>query len=85
MNVKKRKCIGCSNTFDREEMFRIMKKFDSGEIIISPSSKDFGRSVYICKNSNCIQNAFKKGKIDRFLKQKSTEDIKSALEKALTN
>lgn len=83
MNVKKRKCIGCYNTFDRSEMFRIMKKFDNGEIIVNPTNKDFGRSVYICKNKECIEKAFKKNKINHFLKIKSDNNLKSTLEKAL--
>lgn len=85
MNINKRKCIGCLKTFDRNEMFKIMKKYDSGEIVLSPSNKDFGRSVYICKNKNCIDNAFKKGKINRLLKNFHSDKLKTELEKALTN
>ncbi len=83
MNAKIRKCIGCANSFDRCEMFRLMKKYDTNEIIFEPSSKDFGRSVYICKNKKCIENAFKKGKITRYFKDFETKELKLKLEKAL--
>lgn len=83
MSAKIRKCIGCANCSDRSEMFRIMKKYDTNEIIFEPSNKDFGRSVYICKNKKCIENAFKKGKISRFLMPAAQAELKLKLEKAL--
>lgn len=86
MNVKSRKCIGCLNTFDRETMFRILKKHNTNEIVISPSNKDFGRSVYICKNKNCVEKAFKKGKIAHFLKYTGDIDsLKKNIELKLPN
>lgn len=78
MNVKKRKCIGCQNIFDRNYMFRIMKKSDTQEIILNPSNKDFGRSIYICKNPQCIEKAFKR-KNNTYLKSLTPEKLKSML------
>ena len=35
-----------------------------------------GRSVYICKNKDCIEKAFKKNRIEVLLKSKLPEDVK---------
>ena len=40
----------------------------SGNVILMPDSKIFGRSVYLCYNQSCIDNAFKKNRINKLLK-----------------
>ncbi|MDD3593671.1 MAG: YlxR family protein [Candidatus Gastranaerophilales bacterium] len=63
-----RKCIGCSQKFERTALIRILKDHQTEEIIINPANKQFGRSCYICKNQECIKNALKKHKLGKFLK-----------------
>ena len=65
---KLRKCITCGSFKQRKDLIKITKETDSGEIIINPNSKIFGRSVYLCYNQSCIDNAFKKNKINKALK-----------------
>ena len=79
MTKNERKCIGCCKLANRENMFRIMIKHDTKEIVLSPTNKDFGRSVYICKNKSCVENSFKKGKISRYIKQDNIEKLKETL------
>ena len=74
-----RKCAGCSEKFDREGMFRVLKNSISGEICINPDKYTFGRSVYLCKNKKCIEAAFKKGRIFKLLKTKQQEQLKERL------
>lgn len=63
-----RKCISCGQTKSREELIRITKEHKSGNIVIQPDSKTFGRSVYLCYNKDCISMAFKKNKLNKMLK-----------------
>ena len=51
-----------------------MSEFSSSKILISPEAKHYGRSVYLCKNSNCLKNALKKNKISKVLKRKLSEN-----------
>ena len=67
MNVI-RKCISCGNLKKRKDLIKITKETDSGKITIEPDSKTFGRSVYLCYNQSCIDNAFKKNKINKALR-----------------
>ena len=60
-------------------MIKITKEYRSGEAVIEPNSKIFGRSVYLCYNQNCIDNAFKKNRINKLLKTSSNVD-KNVLE-----
>ena len=76
-----RKCVGCGELKSREDMIKITKDFKSGEIVVNPDSKTFGRSAYLCYNQNCIENALKKKKLNRALK--TNTDLKGILDEQL--
>lgn len=74
-----RKCIGCFECKNREELIKITREHKSGEVFINPNSKIFGRSVYLCYNNTCIENSLKKNKLQKFLKAALTEEFKVKL------
>ena len=49
-------------------MIKITKEFLTGKVIVNPDSKTFGRSVYLCYNQNCIEQALKKNRLGKALK-----------------
>ena len=63
-----RKCVGCGVMKSRKEMIKITIEHKSGNIVLNPDSKTFGRSAYLCYNQNCIVQALKKNKLNRVLK-----------------
>ena len=75
--MTERRCAGCWQTKDRNEMIRITKV--GGKLVIKPNSKTFGRSVYLCYNKSCIINAMKKNKLEKFLKAPISEELKGKL------
>ena len=68
---KLRKCIGCNEFKERNELIKLTK-IKNGEVIINPNSKTFGRSAYLCYNQSCIESAFKKSKLNKALKTNAT-------------
>ena len=74
-----RKCVGCGGFKPREDMIKITKDHSIEEVVLHPNSKTFGRSVYLCYNQNCIENAFKKNKINRVLKTNAQIDKEAVL------
>jgi len=74
-----RKCIGCFENKNRDEMIKITRDSKTNEIFINPNTKIFGRSVYLCYNDTCIENSLKKNKLARFLKANLTEELKETL------
>lgn len=78
-----RKCISCSAFKTKDEMIKITKDSKSGEIIACPSSKVYGRSVYICSDKACIHEALKKMKIAKFIKANLSEDTKEKISTVL--
>ena len=77
-----RKCVGCGEFKPREDMIKITKEKSKENVVLNPDSKTFGRSAYLCYNQNCIENAFKKNKINRVLKT-NTQIDKEAVVKLL--
>ena len=75
-----RKCIGCGELISRDSMIKITKEHSTGEVIVNPDSKTFGRSVYLCYNQNCIEQALKKKKSNKALKISMGLDLKGQLD-----
>ena len=63
-----RKCIACQSMKNREKIIKITKQSATNEIFVMPSNKIFGRSVYICKDENCVKLALKGARIEKKLK-----------------
>ncbi len=80
-----RQCISCKTFKDKSDLIRITKEYTTGEIKLNNNSSIEGRSVYICKNSECVENAFKKKKIDILLKSESDDNLKETLYILLKN
>lgn len=78
-----RKCAACSKIQDRNNMVRIMKKHGSNEVFINPDNKTFGRSVYICKNGECLKKVLKKNKISKIIKINLEENVIKQIESVL--
>ena len=80
-----RQCLSCRAIKSKSDLIRITKDFETQSIKINQSGEFQGRSVYICKNSECVEKALKKNKIDVLLKGKSPNDIKDELYAVLKN
>jgi len=78
-----RKCIYCRKVDDKKEFLRIVK-LKNNNILVDNEYKYFGRSVYICKNINCINGAFLKKKIEKGLRVSNiSQDLKEKLKSRL--
>ncbi len=74
-----RQCVSCRKYKNKEELIRITKNRNTGEININNNLLLPGRSVYICKNEECIANAIKKKRIENSLRANFPENIKEEL------
>lgn len=77
---KIRKCVGCFELKNTDELIKITREHDSKKIFINPNTKIFGRSVYLCYNKSCIMNSLKKNKLAKFLKARLSEEITDKLQ-----
>ena len=74
-----RKCVACGEMKPRNEMIKITKISSTGEVVVNPNSKTFGRSAYLCYNQSCIEQALKKNKLCKILKINASTDLKGLL------
>jgi len=70
-----RKCAGCGEIKDRTELLRILRQHNTGDIFIMPDSKKFGRSVYLCKNIECLNAALKKKRLHKMLHSQINQGV----------
>lgn len=77
---EQRKCVACGEFKPRENLIKITKKHDDGQLVINPNSKTFGRSAYLCYNQSCIELALKKSKLNKALKTSATLEKEALLE-----
>ena len=70
----KRKCQACQKVVDRNDLIKITK-LQNGTLKINPNSKELGRSVYVCKNVDCIKLFIKKKRIKTSLKYSNMDEI----------
>ncbi len=60
-------------------MIKITKDFKTKNLIVNPDSLTFGRSAYLCYNTECIENAFKKNRLAKHLKTAVSEELKGQI------
>ena len=65
--VPLRKCAGCQEMKDKKELIRILRT-PEGEVRIDLTGRANGRGVYLCRSSECLKTAQKKGSLSRSLK-----------------
>ncbi|MBR1460997.1 YlxR family protein [bacterium] len=81
--MTERRCAGCWQIKDRKDLIKITNA--AGTPVVNPNSTTFGRSVYLCYNKSCIDAAFKKNKIEKFLKTSVPSELKGQLLDELRN
>ena len=75
-----RRCVGCGVSKPKNELIRLVHY--EGKLSLDQSGRANGRGVYLCKNRDCLVNAYKRKGIQRSLKREiKPEDLKSVEEK----
>ena len=70
-----RKCVGCAELKNRDDLIKITKFYKTKEILVQPDSKHTGRSAYLCKDEECLKLAQKKKRINKALKINIPENV----------
>lgn len=71
-NSPRRTCIGCRNTFEKKDVFRVT--FFEDKISLDKSGRANGRGAYLCKNKKCVDTAFQKKAFNRAFKKNFSSD-----------
>lgn len=72
MKPNYRRCISCRKTRLKQEFWRIVRVFPSGQVQLD---EGMGRSAYICPQQNCLLAAQKKNRLGRALRASVPEAL----------
>ena len=75
-----RHCTGCGAELPKKELIRIVHTPDD-EYHVDPGGKAAGRGAYVCRNSACLEKAFRTESLSRSFR---TKVPKEALDVLLT-
>lgn len=87
MKVKKiplRMCTGCMEMKPKKELIRVVKS-PEGEVSVDLTGKKSGRGAYVCKNTECLEKAFKAKRLSRNLDVVINEEIYNRLRNEIEN
>lgn len=87
MKVKKiplRMCTGCMEMKPKKELIRVVKT-PEGEVCVDLTGKKSGRGAYICKDTECLEKAFKVKRLSRNLDIPISDQIYERLKEEVNN
>ena len=71
--VVQRRCIGCMQSKEKNELIRIV--LYEGEIKLDVSGKAKGRGAYLCPNRDCLEKAIKNNGLARSFRMAVGKDV----------
>jgi len=74
-----RQCASCRQYKEKTELIRITRDYKTGEALINENNLLQGRSLYVCRNLECIEKLLKNKKGLYKLKAEMSRNIKSML------
>ena len=83
MHIPLRMCIACRQMKPQNELIRLVREKNSGEIMLDINKKLQGRGAYICRSTDCIKKAAKKNGLARHFKCTVPNEIYSAAEEMI--
>lgn len=73
--VPMRTCIGCGQVREKKDLIRIVRT-PEGELLVDRTGKTNGRGAYLCRNPECLEQAFRRKSLNRaFAAEIPREDV----------
>ncbi len=73
-----RTCVGCGTVRNKRDMVRVIRT-PEGAVVADPTGKQAGRGAYLCAQEDCWKLGLAKGRLERSLKVKITNEAADAL------
>ena len=76
-----RRCVSCRKVMDRQHFFKVTRDHQDGVIL----ARGMGRSAYICPNKACLEEAWKRKRLQKALRCQVPHSIIEMLQKQLNH
>ena len=72
--IPMRMCNGCMEMKPKKEMIRVVKNAE-GEVSVDLTGKKSGRGAYICRDTECLEKAFKARRLNKNLQTNIDNEV----------
>ncbi len=74
-----RRCVACKKLLDRKHLLRVIRDHQDGVVFNTGS----GRSAYLCPNEDCLEEAFRRKRLNKALRCQVPSNVLEALHERL--
>ena len=75
-----RRCVACRQLMDRSLLWRVIRDHRDGVLLDS----GMGRSAYLCARKTCLEEAYRRKRLQKALRCQVPETVLAALEQRLS-
>jgi len=77
-HIPQRSCVACRQVRPKAELLRVVRT-PTGEIQVDVAGKVAGRGAYVCRRSECVEQALGQKKLGRALGVRVSEQVAEAI------
>jgi len=74
-----RRCVACRQLLDRRQLWRVIRDHQDGVLL----DKGMGRSAYLCREENCLEEATRRKRLQKALRCQVPETVLAVLKQRL--
>ena len=74
-----RRCVACRKVLDRQKLLKVTRDYQEGIVL----KGGMGRSAYLCPNETCLEEAYRRKRLQKALRCQVELSIIKMLEKEL--
>ena len=76
--IPMRMCVGCREMKEKRELIRVVRS-PEGEVSLDATGKKSGRGAYVCRSAECLEQALRRGGLERSFSGAVPEAMKEKL------
>ena len=74
-----RRCVSCRKLLDRKQFLKVTRDYQDGVVL----EGGMGRSAYICPTETCLQDSWRRKRLQKALRCQVPESILESLQKRI--
>ncbi len=76
-----RRCVACKKLLDRQQLLKVTRDYRDGVV----REGGMGRSAYVCPNQNCLEESWRRKRLQKALRCQVPTSVVEMLQKRLNH
>ena len=76
-----RRCVSCRKVVDRKQLFKVTRDYQDGVVL----NGGMGRSAYLCPNESCLEEAWRRKRLQKALRCQVPDKVIEGLQERLNH